>query len=80
MNILSETIKDEIQELTSCNCHIEARLLISKELELVDLHEKYDMINHWQKKLGYLSEEWNDRRNKADKLLFRKAWQYKYLF
>jgi F0F1-type ATP synthase gamma subunit len=80
MKNLSETIKNEIKELTSSNLHTEARLLISKELMLVDLYREYNEIQISQELTGELLSEYSERRNAADKFLFSIANQYKDLF
>ena len=80
MKKLSKEIQTEIKELTNENYHTEARLLISKELMLVDLHNEYNEINLAQQLVDELPEEFYQRRNAADKFLFSIASDYKELF
>lgn len=80
MKILSETIKKEIQALTNNNQHTEARLLITRELMLVDLHKEYNEIQISQELVNELLPEYYSRRNAADTFLFSIANQYKHLF
>lgn len=80
MKILSESIKKEILNLTGDNEHTKARVLITKELMLVDLHKEYNEIEISQELVGQLLPEYETRRNAADKFLFSIASQYKDLF
>ena len=78
--ILSEDIKNKIKELTEDNWHTEARLLITKELDLVDLNKEYNEIQISHELVGHLLPEYSERRSFADKELFKIAPQYKHLF
>lgn len=80
MKKLSKEIQTEIKELTNENYHTEARLLISKELMLVDLYNEYNEIILAQQLADELPEEFYQRRNAADKFLFSIASDYKELF
>tara|TARA_R110000772_G_scaffold263527_1_gene383324 strand:+ start:108 stop:350 length:243 start_codon:yes stop_codon:yes gene_type:complete len=77
---LSQEVIEEIKELTFNNDHTKARLLISKELMLVDLYREYNEIDLAQQLSNELPEEFYERRNAADKFLFSIASQYKNLF
>ena len=80
MKKLSQEIKNKIKELTNENYHTEARLLISKELMLVDLYNEYNEINLAQQLVDELPEEFYQRRSAADQFLFSIASEYKELF
>jgi hypothetical protein len=80
MKTLSQEIQNQIKELTANNAHTEARLLITKELMLVDLHKEYNEVKLSEELAGELIEEYYERRNAADKFLFSIAKEYKHLF
>ena len=73
-------LKLELSELTDINYHTEARLLLTKELMLVDLHREYNEIQISQELTDQLLPEYAERKYAADKFLFSIAKDFKECF